>query len=877
MGSQANEISIDLSDLDAFRLEEIPEDFFGGVYSGYRSILRFDFAVDSAGLSNIRWPGGAVSEKEDSWYGFQYPDLVDPDSNKAGLSDVLAYAVENELPLTVIIPTVIFSGSESTGRQELRNFLEKLKSGDLGELPPKLVLELGNEYYAQEEFKNNPAAYGNVINELLLEFRDFLADNPNAFPETEVSVAAQSGRNVTENSAILNEISESAVAAIDMLVAHRFSWGLNDAGSKIADVESAIEAWIDAGADPAVDLFISAWNVASWTRSEALSDYQNTYDQIFGIMLDLSEIDEANRANTSFERFWQTGVLIGPNGEEVATKFGLANRDYGLSQASAMIEVVSQYISIGADFSSLYGIDHPYPGHVSFGNDIFVGGSILSMLAETLPNMWYVETGLTNYRPANESEYVNTWVFANDERAAIYLSANDFNELEGPLEQYFDLSTLERVISNIEIRSLTSESSTNWMDLYGIVDNENIDETPESLVYEYGVITDFGDTPWTQDGLSISFAEDYQVFEIVLEFSDGLKLIGTTGNDNLVGTNSQDIIKGGDGEDRIFGQDGNDEIDGGNSADFIYAGDGNDKVNGGFGQDWVDLGSGDDFYDDTAQNGFYGADTVFGGTGDDEIWTRGGDDLLYGGTGNDILNSGSGDDIIHPGEGEDIINGGGGYDTISFENFISSVNVYLLEGGAETESGLNLFVSIEAVTGSDFSDTLNGSLETNTIFGMGGDDAIRSFSGEGNYLSGGGGDDYIESSFGSARIDGGAGDDVIMGIKSVLEVDAGSGNDLVNAGSGNDRIMGNTGNDTLVGGLGSDTFIFGLDDGSDRVQDFNPTTDIIEFIEGGIEDVSAREELIEGSLTLVLDFGDTEIALNGLSLAEYGSISFEFV
>ncbi|MHB1429789.1 MAG: calcium-binding protein [Rhodocyclaceae bacterium] len=97
------------------------------------------------------------------------------------------------------------------------------------------------------------------------------------------------------------------------------------------------------------------------------------------------------------------------------------------------------------------------------------------------------------------------------------------------------------------------------------------------------------------------------------------------------------------------------------------------------------------------------------------------------------------------------------------------------------------------VFGTDVGDTtgLEGSTQTDRLYGMGGDDTLRGM----------GGADYLE---------GGTGQD---------EIDGGDGNDILVGGAGDDKLTGAKGGDTLQGGAGMDTYAFASGDGWDWIID----------------------------------------------------------
>jgi hypothetical protein len=100
-----------------------------------------------------------------------------------------------------------------------------------------------------------------------------------------------------------------------------------------------------------------------------------------------------------------------------------------------------------------------------------------------------------------------------------------------------------------------------------------------------------------------------------------------------------------------------------------------------------------------------------------------------------------------------------------------------------------------------------------------------------NRLVGEGGNDHLQGLDGQDWLVGDAGADTLWG---------GNGADDLFGGAGSDRLNGGAGNDRLEGGADSDTFILRSTGGSDRVTDFDPTTDRIDVI-GEVSSASASQ------------------------------------
>ncbi len=258
----------------------------------------------------------------------------------------------------------------------------------------------------------------------------------------------------------------------------------------------------------------------------------------------------------------------------------------------------------------------------------------------------------------------------------------------------------------------------------------------------------------------------------------------------FVATSADDIFRGASGDDIFKGLLGNNIFDGGAGQDLLdlrgveetiiarmdahsvrlMSGDRATVT----GIEAVTGGTGDDFLrgDDGGMRllGWSGDDNVTGGAGDDELQGNAGDDVLRAGAGADVALGGDGADVIKGDSGDDLIQGEAGDD--------------ILVGGA----GL---------------DRLEGGAGDDVIYGGSQDDALYGHSG----------DDRLVGQDGDDRLMGGAGADVLKG---------GAGADVLNGGADFDR---------LIGGQGADTFVFEQGLGYDRVFDFQPGIDRLDFSE----------------------------------------------
>jgi Ca2+-binding RTX toxin-like protein len=195
------------------------------------------------------------------------------------------------------------------------------------------------------------------------------------------------------------------------------------------------------------------------------------------------------------------------------------------------------------------------------------------------------------------------------------------------------------------------------------------------------------------------------------------ELRGLGGNDLLRGLAGKDVLLGGTGDDRLFGREGNDLAEGGAGNDKIYGGDGND--------------------------------TGRGGAGDDLVRGDGGDDKLFGDAGKDTVRGGLGNDLLNGGLGADILDGGAGIDTVSYADSTGAVQAYLWSNTSGLAAAGDVYVAVENVIGSAFSDFLQCGLD-GKAFGGDGNDALFGAYGQ-EILRGDLGADLLRMDYGDTR------------------------------------------------------------------------------------------------------------------------------
>jgi len=292
-------------------------------------------------------------------------------------------------------------------------------------------------------------------------------------------------------------------------------------------------------------------------------------------------------------------------------------------------------------------------------------------------------------------------------------------------------------------------------------------------------------------------------------FSSIESVIGSGFSDTLIGDSHANTLNGGDGDDLLTGRAGADRLIGGGGIDTATYRESSGAVR-------VDLTNG------TGTGGDAQGDTL---SGVENITGSSLGDTLIGDFHSNTLNGGEGDDLLSGRAGADQIIGGGGIDTATFGASAAGVRVDLVAGtGTGGDAQGDTYSSIENITGSNFDDTLIGTVGVNRIDGGAGNDTISGRAGP-DALIGGSGIDT--ASYGTSaqgvRVDltngigigGDADGDTLSGVESITgskNADTLIGDinsNTLNGGDGNDLLSGRAGADTLIGGNGIDTSTYG--------------------------------------------------------------------
>lgn len=483
----------------------ITQGVFGYNYTGFKSFDRFDAQLSGNLVGLISWPGGSVAENLPDRYGLGYPDLWHGQV-EFGLDRLFAEAQQFKAGVSLVLPTARYVGHEDIMRDDVQGFLGRIVDGHFGTVPDRLILEIGSEYYANLGTGTAHAKdYGHLANEMVKTISDVLSDPAQNPAGLDVEIAVQVGRAPAEDDAIRAELTPESLRNIDMLIYHRFApyaTGIDRSYGTLVenmdDWQTAMEA--AGGARP--EVFMSSYNVASYTRNEALRDYIDSQAAL-GHILDPASINLETRTDTGFETFWQ---------------HSLENRHYGTEQARALLELQAHIGSVGLGAASAYGADLQHPARLSLtapdGQSYdFIGQNALDLLAESTLGTRILDTSIKN-SPKNQGIWA--YSFENEDKLVTFVSWHDLP----PGELRVKVDGLDSgAYKAVWAETLHAEIPADWMARFGIPDNPEVDETPEAESYALGVREHMVATQ-VGDAVSVNMDQPHEILRLVFAKTD---------------------------------------------------------------------------------------------------------------------------------------------------------------------------------------------------------------------------------------------------------------------------------------------------------------------------------------------------------------------
>jgi Ca2+-binding RTX toxin-like protein len=240
-------------------------------------------------------------------------------------------------------------------------------------------------------------------------------------------------------------------------------------------------------------------------------------------------------------------------------------------------------------------------------------------------------------------------------------------------------------------------------------------------------------------------------FIMGLEGSD--TIYGLAGNDTIYGDDGDDFLYGGRGDDTLYGGANNDRLEGGVGADDIYGGAGNDTVSYRSSRNGIiiNLLTGEGSAGDALDDNVFEVESILGSDFNDTMIGGLAAGNFYGLKGDDILTGSNLNDVFVGGLGADTINGlGGTADQAYYTSSLFSVTINLATNinlGGEAQG--DIITNVERISGSQFGDSITGTIGNQILYGEGGADVLNGGAGS-DILYGGAGSDTFQFTLGQS-------------------------------------------------------------------------------------------------------------------------------
>lgn len=439
----------------------------GARYLSFDTEARFLAQTADMPIGLIAWPGGALAELREDRYGLEYDGLYAEWTGKPGLDEMMQIAIDRDAALSVTLPTIRYVGREDILETELDAFLRTLLGGGYGPLPKELIFEIGSEFFQYFTGPDAAAQYGGIAALMVNGVAAALADPAVNTIGADIDIAVQIGRTLAEDDLVRSGMTDEAIAQVDFVIHHDFKYQPDNADNLSEDTLRALEAWDAAnraGGGEGTDFFFSAFNIGTWTRAEVLDDWI-AEEQAAGNPVTEADVDLDARTNADFETFWQDRLAEGA---------------YGLEHATVLLELFSVHSELDAKAAAVFGVDLVHPGRLSWrdadGQDhLFAGGGLVEMLYESVQGT----TPLGSEAPYDKDNPATAWAFENDDRLVVFVAAG----ARPPGEVTLDLEGLGTTYRAVFADGLSASVRPDWMEVFGIPDNPQVDESPEAQTF----------------------------------------------------------------------------------------------------------------------------------------------------------------------------------------------------------------------------------------------------------------------------------------------------------------------------------------------------------------------------------------------------------
>jgi hypothetical protein len=639
---------------------QLTERYFGAIGVNNFGYHYFEDHTAQLGMTDIRFPGGEVSEagyvvdghirlgsgdvsfislqgdRSNFAFDLTHPELMSPvalefDDDNFSLRDdiytfsqVLDLAHSRSVGVNLIIPVErYFIGADYTdlavralaakiAREDISIFLDRLKSGHFnnGILPDVISFDIGNEAYA------NPIEYAFIAEVLISEINAQMRGSG-----IDYRINFQAGRGSVDLGNLLDAgyLDRFFDRGFDMVPGLQGLEYLLEPNLSFEERQVAIDRIMANILGESVQYLSGVRQHYLGVNSDALGNARNAINER-GLIVDFwtAELARYGIERSQFDYYisaWSTNTN------------DAGGLPYEMAGAANTLELFARFLEMGVDAASAWGITSEFRFKETMSST-----TITDRLSDFLSPQAAILQLLSKY--AIDSDFIGSaGNFDNGQMRYYYETSGEYvvfftvGELAGiDLHIQFDLGLLGDVetvtVVNLDIDDGSASGASRQI-------------LQQQTVVEGKVSIDF-DQSHEIAVLSISKADsdNYLALEMI-EMIMGLQFHSPIEIQTLKVDSTSTNILGGYGTDLLLGDDKNEVLSGGGGRSSLLADEQTDA--------------------NISELGRYHGDFLFG---------RGGNDMLYGYSGNDLLSGGEGDDDLWGGSGFDKFVFVAGNDTI---------------------------------------------------------------------------------------------------------------------------------------------------------------------------------------------------------------------
>ncbi|SHH27398.1 hypothetical protein [Marivita hallyeonensis] len=445
-----------MPEIDAFGFmgSQASQGLFGANVLATRSTLEqggeYDRLIEELGVGSFRYPGGSLTER--------YFDITNPNASFVSdrdtgevrqfipLDDALAYAEEEGLSVTIVIPTrdLLSDATDANGdrfaqidEDALRGFVRDVVTGVHGSAEIE-AFELGNEYWGSGQMSS--VEYGRLASEMAT-----IVDDELSAQGSDADIIVQSGANF--NFARLSDGFPEGMSGAEILADLNETYGLDLSDDSLFG--SGEVNWTHV----ANEMILSEFDTP---------EEQAAVDQVAVHVYSRGQVNEGQRSfflnvveETWGEDLPEAGIAVTEWNTAGNTTALERDVDYGLHQSHEMLNIMEEFLRYDVQNAHVWPLIQNTPNTLSVDNgeaELSPGGAMFNMMQDALPGKTALD--LTPEAGADtevEEDGLAVHGFWEPNELLFYIAATD----EDGAETTVDFSGLVSDAGRVEMSVLT--------------------------------------------------------------------------------------------------------------------------------------------------------------------------------------------------------------------------------------------------------------------------------------------------------------------------------------------------------------------------------------------------------------------------------------